>query len=47
MSDLLLPKPIEFEWDKYNQTKIRLKHGVTPKEAEEIFFHEVLVKKKG
>ena len=37
------PEPIDFEWDKYNQTKIRLKHGLTPKEAEEPFFNEKLV----
>ena len=27
-----------FEWDEYNLEKIKIKYGVTEKEAEEIFF---------
>ncbi len=38
MLNLELPEPIDFEWDKHNQTKIRLKHNITPEEAEQAFF---------
>ena len=31
---------LTFEWDKGNLDKIYLKHGITPKEAEEIFVSE-------
>jgi uncharacterized protein len=31
---------IEFEWDKANLDKSYLKHGITAKEAEEIFISE-------
>lgn len=31
---------IEFEWDRWNLDKSYVKHGVTPKEAEEIFVDE-------
>jgi uncharacterized DUF497 family protein len=31
---------IEFEWDKGNLDKNYLKHGVTPKEAEEAFIED-------
>ncbi|OGE80733.1 MAG: hypothetical protein A3H72_02075 [Candidatus Doudnabacteria bacterium RIFCSPLOWO2_02_FULL_48_8] len=43
MKDPEISEPIDFEWDQYNQTKIRFKHGVTPKEAEEPFFNEKIV----
>ncbi|MEK7169039.1 MAG: BrnT family toxin [Patescibacteria group bacterium] len=33
-------KVIDFEWDKWNLDKNYLKHGVTPKEAEEAFVSE-------
>lgn len=33
-------KVVEFEWDKGNLDKSYLKHGITPKEAEEIFISE-------
>lgn len=33
----ILPKPISFEWDKWNIDKNLLKHNVTNIEAEEIF----------
>ena len=36
-----LPKPIEFEWDQGNINK-NLKHGVTDKESEEVFFNKPL-----
>ncbi len=31
---------VEFEWDKGNLDKSYQKHGVTPKEAEEVFLDE-------
>ena len=31
---------VEFEWDKWNLDKSYLKHGITPKEAEEVFVRE-------
>lgn len=37
-----LPKVITFEWDKGNLDKSYQKHGITPKEAEEIFVSEEL-----
>ncbi len=33
-------KVIEFKWDKGNLDKSYAKHGITPKEAEEIFISE-------
>lgn len=33
-------KVAEFEWDKWNLNKSYFKHGVTPKETEEVFFDE-------
>lgn len=33
----ILPKPLEFEWDKGNKDKNLKKHGISDKEAEEIF----------
>lgn len=38
-----LPKIISFEWDKGNIDKSYQKHGVSPKEAEEIFVSEELL----
>jgi uncharacterized protein len=32
-----------FDWDNVNTLKIRERHGVTPEEAEDVFFHEPLV----
>lgn len=33
-----------FEWDKYNLTKIRLRHGITPEEAEQACFsHQAII----
>lgn len=43
MNDLPFPKPITFEWDNFNTTKIRLKHGITPEEAEQPFFNDILI----
>ena len=37
-----LPKTLSFEWDGYNIGKSHQKHGVSPKEAEEIFVSEEL-----
>ena len=31
---------IEFEWNKWNLDKSYVKHGITPKEAEEVFINE-------
>ena len=33
-------KVFEFEWDKWNLDKSYLKHGVLPKEAEEVFISD-------
>ncbi|MDP3917997.1 MAG: BrnT family toxin [Candidatus Woesebacteria bacterium] len=33
-------KVVVFEWDKWNLDKIYLKHGITPKEAEEVFISD-------
>jgi len=35
-----LPQPLEFEWDKHNSNKIRLRHNITPIEAEQAFFDD-------
>lgn len=43
MSDPELPEPITFEWDRHNTTKIRLKHNITPQEAEQPFFNHRLI----
>lgn len=37
-----LKKIIEFEWDEGNLDKSYEKHGITPKEAEEVFLDENL-----
>jgi len=37
-----LPKPIAFEWDKWNIDKNWRKHKVSQKECEEIFFNKLL-----
>ena len=37
-----LPSPIAFEWDKGNIEKNYVKHGITNKEAEEVFFNKPL-----
>ena len=36
----ILPKPVVFEWDKGNVDKNFIRHGVTNKEAEEVFNNE-------
>lgn len=33
-------KIVEFEWDKWNLDKSYFKHGVTPKETEEVFIDD-------
>lgn len=35
-----LPQPLEFEWDKHNSNKIRLRHSITPTETEQAFFDD-------
>lgn len=39
----LLPDPIEFEWDKGNIDKNRIKHGIENQEAEEVFANRPLI----
>jgi len=39
----ILPKPLEFEWDKGNINKNLKKHGVTDKESEEVFGNKPLL----
>lgn len=43
MNDFQLPEPIEFEWDQYNRTKVRLRHNTAPREAEQPFFNDHLI----
>jgi len=33
-----VPKEISFDWDQWNVQKNELKHGVSPLEAESVFF---------
>ena len=37
ISNVELPKPVEFEWDEWNVRKNQLKHRVTSDEMEQIF----------
>lgn len=39
----IIPKPLEFEWDKGNINKSFRKHGVTNEETEEVFANEPLI----
>ncbi len=34
----IIPSPIAFEWDQFNQKKIWMKHKVSLEECEEAFF---------
>lgn len=34
---------VGFDWDHSNVQKNRERHGITPEEAEEVFFHEPLI----
>jgi len=34
---IVLPEPLLFEWDQGNIEKNKVKHNVTPEEAEEVF----------
>ncbi len=36
----ILPEPVVFEWDKGNIDKNFIRHGITNKEAEEVFNDE-------
>ncbi len=36
----ILPEPVVFEWDNGNKDKNFIRHGVTNKEAEEVFNNE-------
>ena len=40
MSLLNLPKPLSFEWDKWNEEKIFKKHKITTRECEQAFMAE-------
>ncbi len=40
MQGMVKSRVIRFEWDKWNLDKIYLKHGITPKEAEDVFVSE-------
>lgn len=40
MQNPVLPQPIDFEWDTHNSTKVRLRHDIDPKEAEQPFYNE-------
>lgn len=42
MNDSELPRPIEFEWDRHNLTKVRLRHDISSEEAEQPFFNDHL-----
>lgn len=44
MNVVELPEPLLFEWDEYNQTKIRLKHGIDIQEVESAFLNNFLVR---
>lgn len=44
MNDPQIPEPITFEWDEFNTKKIRLKHGITPEQAEQPFFNDFWTK---
>ena len=39
----ILPKSVEFKWDKGNIDKNLKKHGITDKESEEIFSNRPLL----
>lgn len=40
---VILPEPLEFEWDSGNVEKNQRKHGITNKESEEVFVHRPLL----
>ena len=48
MEEDIIPTPIQFDWDKGNSEKNWIKHKVTIKESEEIFFDRqvILIKSK-
>lgn len=37
---MVLPEPLEFQWDRENTEKNLVKHGVSNEEIEEAFFDE-------
>jgi len=39
MPKIRIPKPVEFEWDSYNLLKNWIKHHISQKESEEVFFN--------
>lgn len=43
MNEWEISDPIDFEWDRHNQSKIRLKHGITTEEAEQVFFNHPVI----
>jgi uncharacterized DUF497 family protein len=40
MNEVEIPKPLLFEWDKANKTKILTRHKITVEECEEAFLSE-------
>jgi|SRR3989344_6478941 len=36
----IIPEPIQFEWDKGNLEKNRIKHNISNEEAEQVFSNE-------
>jgi len=38
-----LAECVGFDWDEWNSGKIWERHGVTPEEAEDVFFHDPFV----
>jgi uncharacterized DUF497 family protein len=43
MNSADLPQPIDFEWDAYNSTKVRLRHNIDTREAEQSFFQQSII----
>lgn len=38
-----LQQPLEFDWDEHNANKVRLRHNITPLEAEQAFLSDYSV----
>ncbi len=43
MTTIILPEPLEFEWDEGNQIKSLRKHGIKKAEAEQAFFNPRII----
>jgi len=44
MTTVILPDPLEFEWDSGNKNKIRLRHNINPAETEQTFKNQHIIK---